>query len=215
MADLRDVSNDMARLQDNLDGLAQQLLSAASARIAARATGTYMSQSRGGGPTRHVSIGPLRIVSGRLARSLTGARFTSGMSQFRGGDFTLRPTGVGFRSAPLARTRVNITGASEGINQIERTGSGWRLTKGSRVPYAAIHEFGGSIRITPRMRRFFWARFMETEDRLWKALALTKKTHIHIPERSYLRAALRDELPRIQEMAQEGLTVTARETLSS
>jgi phage gpG-like protein len=61
-------------------------------------------------------------------------------------------------------------------------------------PYAAIHQFGGTIRptipITSKMRKFFWARYYETGQENWKAMALTKKTEmkpvIRIPARPYV-----------------------------
>lgn len=61
-------------------------------------------------------------------------------------------------------------------------------------PYAAIHQFGGTVRptipINSRMRKFFWAKFYETGQANWKALALTKKKElkpvIQIPVRPYI-----------------------------
>ncbi len=61
-------------------------------------------------------------------------------------------------------------------------------------PYAAIHQFGGTltptIPITSKMRKFFWAKFYETGIESWKALALTKKKElkpvIQIPARPYI-----------------------------
>lgn len=59
------------------------------------------------------------------------------------------------------------------------------------VVYAAIHEFGGVTRptVTPKMRGFAWWRFRQTGDPMWRAIALTKKTHltVRIPARPYMR----------------------------
>lgn len=52
--------------------------------------------------------------------------------------------------------------------------------------HAKIHNEGGKILITPKMRRFFWAKFKETGKDYWKGLALTKKTHIKIPQRKFI-----------------------------
>lgn len=52
--------------------------------------------------------------------------------------------------------------------------------------YAKIHNEGGKILITPKMRRFFWAKFKETGKEYWKGLALTKKTHLDIPKRKFI-----------------------------
>ena len=71
----------------------------------------------------------------------------------------------------------------------------------NRVPYAAIHNFGGTFTIhpavTPKMRRFGWAKYREAGGKdnpeasgRWKALALTKKArldiNITIPQRQFI-----------------------------
>ncbi len=61
-------------------------------------------------------------------------------------------------------------------------------------PYAAIHQFGGTLKpiipISLKMRKFFWAKYYETGQENWKAQALTKKKElkplIHIPARPYI-----------------------------
>lgn len=56
------------------------------------------------------------------------------------------------------------------------------------VPYGAVHEYGGTFTITDRQRRFFWAKYGETGDDMWKALALSQT--YTIPPRPYLRPAI-------------------------
>ena len=56
------------------------------------------------------------------------------------------------------------------------------------VPYAAVHEYGGTFKITDRQRGFFWARFMATGESMWRALALSET--YTIPPRPYLRPAV-------------------------
>jgi len=56
----------------------------------------------------------------------------------------------------------------------------------SATPYSAIHNYGGTIRITDKMRKFFWAKFYETKKKHWKFMALSKKTFIYIPQRQYM-----------------------------
>lgn len=56
--------------------------------------------------------------------------------------------------------------------------------------YGAVHEFGYTGVITDRQRRFFWAKWYETQDTMWKALALS--TTYTIPARPYLRPAADD-----------------------
>ena len=70
---------------------------------------------------------------------------------------------------------------------IKRIGNG-KVTIGvdSNIKYAEIHNFGGKIEITPKMRRLFWAKFKETGDSYFRGMALTKQTHFVIPERKYI-----------------------------
>ena len=77
------------------------------------------------------------------------------------------------------------------------------------VPYAAIHNYGGTINtqpaVTPKMRKFAWAKFysisgikkgdkipkdLPNEALKWRALALTKKAKLSItadiPQRQFI-----------------------------
>ena len=69
------------------------------------------------------------------------------------------------------------------------------------LPYAGIHENGGSITITSQMRAFFWAMWFETQELKWKYMALTKKNKLTIKARPYLEPAMLEELPEIQKRA--------------
>lgn len=79
----------------------------------------------------------------------------------------------------------------------------YRVTVGTSVPYAEIHNEGGEIVVTPRMKRFFWAKYRETnggswkrnakneEAEFWKTLALKKAgSIIHIPQRKFIGESL-------------------------
>jgi phage gpG-like protein len=78
------------------------------------------------------------------------------------------------------------------------------------LPYAAIHNNGGDIKVTKKMKRYFWYRYyssvgafgrkkngdlrndkrtrqLTTEAEFWKWMALKKEgTDIHIPRRQFL-----------------------------
>lgn len=121
--------------------------------------------------------GPLRIVSGRLFRSLQ----------------------VAFnQSTREGRTFANI--------------EGYQLTYGkeSSVPYANIHEKGGTftVMITDRMRRFFWAMWRETGEIRYFRMAITKKKSfsITIPKRAYAEPAIIDIFGRLSDKALEFVT---------
>lgn len=102
------------------------------------------------------------------------------------------------------------------------------ITFYSDLPYASIHNDGGEIRVTARMKRYFWARYYEargsfgwrkngtrrndkknrqltTEAEFWKAMALMKvgKT-IKIPRRRFLGASPEVEAA-VREIIEENL----------
>ena len=57
------------------------------------------------------------------------------------------------------------------------------------IVYSAVHEYGLDNQvITERQRGFFWAKWYETSEGMWKALALS--TTYTIPARPYLRPAV-------------------------
>lgn len=166
-------------LEDELARMAGPIFS----RVAARSVGSYMRDAKGESELRSRSDdGPLRIVKGRLARSLTGAS----------------TAGVG----------------SEAVRRIELRGATLRLRQGSRTPYAAAQEFGARIRVTPAMRSYFWARFYETDDERYKAMALSPKSVFEIEPRPFLGPALDDERGWIQQYAEGRVTAMMRKVFS-
>lgn len=64
------------------------------------------------------------------------------------------------------------------------------ITAGEGINYGAIHNEGGTIKVkvTPKMKKFFWAMYKKTEVEKWKFLALTKKEEfvIKIPKRQFI-----------------------------
>ncbi len=77
----------------------------------------------------------------------------------------------------------------------------------SSLPYANIHNHGGTITVTPKMKKFFWYRYnlatggvksnkkgkqdnaekLTKEALFWKAMALKKVgSQIHIPQRQFI-----------------------------
>lgn len=64
------------------------------------------------------------------------------------------------------------------------------ITFYSDLPYAGIHNEGGEIKVTARMKRFFWHKYYETKVEFWKAMALMKEGKtIKIPRRQFLGMA--------------------------
>jgi len=152
MSDLGDIAHGLNAAQAALNEVGKEILRESVPIIGGLAVGRHMRDAKGEPRRRRrEDSGPLRIVSGRLARSLTGARGRSATSG----------------------------GAPEGIQAIEQVGDGIvRLVYGSKVPYAAIHEYGG---------------------------VAGRRHAARIAARAYLNPALQEALPRLQEMAQETL----------
>lgn len=96
-------------------------------------------------------------------------------------------------------------------NEIKDYPQDSRVIIRNTVPYAAIHNYGGTVSptVTPKMRRFAWAKFYEetgkkkgmnkadrqsavknasSEANMWRGLALTKKQKltIHMPMRMFI-----------------------------
>ena len=69
--------------------------------------------------------------------------------------------------------------------------------RASEIPYAELHQQGGKIPITDKMRKFFWAKYYQhaskthtdtnQEADFWKAMALKRKNAtINIPQRKFM-----------------------------
>jgi len=78
-------------------------------------------------------------------------------------------------------SRGNLANSLKAI----RTGKN-SMTITSSLPYGSLQNYGGNIKITDKMRSFFWSQYYSTRDDKWKALALTKKTFINVPARPFI-----------------------------
>lgn len=105
---------------------------------------------------------------------------------------------------------LNVKGGGGLRGSLKATVSGRGLRFTSSLPYAQIHNEGGKIKITPKMQRFFWAKYYEysgavsfkktgtqgqnkrniklsKEAELYKSLALKKVgDYIVIPKRQFI-----------------------------
>lgn len=98
---------------------------------------------------------------------------------------------------------LNRSGAlSNCLQIIEQNIKRIEIATDSKIPYAAIHNNGGTIRVkvTPKMRRYFWfiyrsltkgyAHGADPPEHIakWKWMALTKKEYmtIRIPQRQFI-----------------------------
>lgn len=110
----------------------------------------------------------------------------------------------------------------DSIRMIEPKPKAGNITGGlmagrSNVPYARIHELGGFThpRITAKSRRFFWHKFYETGDPMWKAMALTRKRRftVPMPKREYLRPALHKSWPQVRKQVGVAIELMAKKNL--
>lgn len=57
----------------------------------------------------------------------------------------------------------------------------------SSATYATAHNEGAHIKVTPRMKSFFWAKYKSTKDEMWKFMALKKVgSVIVLPQRQFI-----------------------------
>lgn len=175
------MADDLDRLRQALNDvdwaeIGRSILGQAAVLIGGQATTKYMRTGGTGVSARNPQTGEgsLRRGTGRLARSLTGARSAQG-------------------------NPGSARGAPEGIFDLTPTPKGWRMEYGTKVVYAATHEYGDRRTVTARQRRFFWARHAETGKDRWKAMALSDT--LTYPKRPYLEPALGDKLSDVQSVA--------------
>lgn len=87
-----------------------------------------------------------------------------------------------------------LSARNELFNSINYSAKNGLITISSDKEYSQIHNEGGevnnTIAITPKMRKFAWAKNYETGDDKWKGLALTQKETIHVqftmPKRQFI-----------------------------
>lgn len=108
-------------------------------------------------------------------------------------------------SSAAAQYGPLLSGRNHLFSSMKYTPSDYRVKVANEVPYAAIHNEGGTVNptVTPEMRRFAWAMFYKSSGKKkekkgsmlsnpdaerWKALALTKKSKltVKIPKRQFL-----------------------------
>lgn len=121
---------------------------------------------------------------------------------FNFGGGAPKPGIVTSRTGTLVNSILGGKGNPEHIRKVEFTGDSLELTIGTKVPYAALLEKGGIRIVTDKMRRFFWAKYFETQgeaiNEMWSALRF--KNEIVYQPRPYLRPAVEKSIPMIKEL---------------
>lgn len=78
-----------------------------------------------------------------------------------------------------------VSSAMRRSAQGQVSGDGVRFS--SALPYTTLHNEGGTIIVTAKMKRYFWAQFMKTKDEAWRRMALMKVGKvINMPERRFI-----------------------------
>ena len=78
-----------------------------------------------------------------------------------------------------------VSGAMRRSTQGQIQGNGVRFF--SSLPYTTVHNEGGKITVTQKMKRFFWAQYLKTKDDVCKRMALMKVGKvIIIPQRKFI-----------------------------
>lgn len=95
------------------------------------------------------------------------------------------------RKDDLTHKLLNQSYALKNSGKIDKADfSEVNISFGEGLNYAAIHNEGGTItvKVSAKMKRFFWYMYKKTEDEKWKWMALTKKETltIKIPKRQFI-----------------------------
>lgn len=104
-------------------------------------------------------------------------------------DSSIQPWQERKDGADNGRAILSKTGALRDSNKLISS-SPKRVVVGSDSKYAKIHNEGGVINIpvTAKMRKYFWYKYKETSNGMYKGMALTKKTHFTftVPKRQFM-----------------------------
>lgn len=121
-----------------------------------------------------------------------------GTGLFNGGEQTWAPLAP-FTQQSYADKGYELNPTLERTGQLRRAVdvsviSNTSIAIANPLPYARIHQEGGKIPITDRMRRYFWFRYYDSEGEgeQWRNFALTKKTVINMPARPYITLTTED-----------------------
>lgn len=73
------------------------------------------------------------------------------------------------------------------MNAVQHRYTPYKATVFNDLEYADIHNEGGRIQVTERMRKFFWAKYYETKSEMYKWLVLKPiGSFVTIPQRQFI-----------------------------
>lgn len=97
-----------------------------------------------------------------------------------------------FFDKPWKRRRMNergsiLIGTGQLRRSIRKEVNGNKIVFLSHLPYAEIHNEGGEIVVTEKMKRFFWYKYASTKLLAYKYMAMMKTgSKIVIPQRQFV-----------------------------
>jgi phage gpG-like protein len=128
------------------------------------------------------------FVGKQFGQRALSSGYRSGASKQPFSDATARNTGDVLRIASGRLFRSLARNNAENIYNLSIAGGTAEVEYGTKVPYAAIHEYGGTIAARfvasrGKMHRYFWAKFYATGDERWKftALKIARQGGVNLP----------------------------------
>ena len=107
----------------------------------------------------------------------------------------------GNKKGAAGEYKTLLSGSANLYNQVKYIPGDYSVLIKNYAPYAAIHNEGGIIPVTDKMKRYGWYKFYLTlghkkgdkmpksipeEAEQWRRLALTKKSKIIMPKRQFI-----------------------------
>ena len=187
----------------------KQAMYVALQMVANQSVSNYFKQGTMGDAIMSKTSGDkLTMRTGRLVQSIIGGmRFSTMRLPTQLEQYVSSATGMNVPIQGKGRGEEGGAGGgkSESIRKV--TGGGGNLTGwiGTKVPYAGLHEKGGTVTvpITPLARKFFWYMHLQAGgSSKWLGMAVSKKDSftMNIPARPFLEPAAKDVKPDLQDM---------------
>ena len=140
-------------------------------------------------------IGALPVAHVNVAKALDEAGLWMLQSIQRNFELGGRPT-----EWPPLKRQSGVSGFNRPLmdkgdlynsGEYKVVGTEMTVTWGRGIPYAFIHNFGGTThpKVTLKSKKFFWAMYFETGEEFWKWMALKKVgevLNIEIPARVFM-----------------------------
>ncbi len=127
----------------------------------------------------------------------------------------MQASGRGRKTGELARNiGMDVQGSTDNFTGLVGTG-----VKTKSVVYARIQDQGGVTHptVTPKLRRFMFAKFHETGDEKFKWIALTKKQRldVRIPASYWFTSVIEKRTPLLNQAMQPAEVLRVAEAMGS